>query len=120
VSHFFRFDFKTKNIPQSSQKHKASYEHTSLHTGIEEKAKQFSLQLDLRGMHVDEASQALESYLDDAILLRIHEVRILHGKGNGVLRNITRNILAKHTYVVDFYDERLELGGHGITLVKLR
>ena len=111
---------KTKNIPQSSQKHKASYEHTSLHTGIEEKAKQFSLQLDLRGMHVDEASQALESYLDDAILLRIHEVRILHGKGNGVLRNITRNILAKHTYVVDFYDERLELGGHGITLVKLR
>ena len=71
-------------------------------------------------MRVDEATQALESYIDDAILLRIHEVRILHGKGNGILRSITRDILAKNKDIASFHDERLELGGYGITVVKLK
>jgi DNA mismatch repair protein MutS2 len=62
----------------------------------------------------------LERYIDDAVLLHIGEVKILHGKGNGVLRKITREMLSKHQNIADFYDEKLEWGGYGITVVKLR
>lgn len=111
---------KTLNKPKAVKTQTVQLSENNIHTEINEKAQHFSLQLDLRGMRVDEASQALESYIDDALLLRMHEVRILHGKGNGVLRNITRDILAKNKEVAGFHDERPELGGYGITVVKLR
>ncbi len=111
---------KTNNIPKPNKTRKTQLGENPIHAQINEKSKQFSLQLDVRGMRVDEATQALESYLDDALLLHVNEVRILHGKGNGILRSITRDVLAKNKNVASFYDERLEFGGHGITVVKLR
>ena len=71
-------------------------------------------------MRVDEAISAVQHYIDDAILLSVNEVSILHGKGNGVLRQIVHDYLRKTPEVKSFADEALERGGHGITVVYFR
>ena len=70
-------------------------------------------------MRADEALQMLESYIDEAVLLSIHQVKLLHGKGNGILRHVIRQYLAKRKEVNSFCDEALELGGTGITVVTM-
>jgi len=92
----------------------------SFYDDLQNKLAQFQLTLDLRGKRADETYSLLQHYIDDAILLNIHEVRILHGKGNGVLRQITREYLAGIKEVKKFSDESLEHGGSGITLVNFR
>jgi DNA mismatch repair protein MutS2 len=87
---------------------------------LQEKHNNFRLTLDLRGKRVDEALSLLQRYIDDAILLSIHEVRILHGKGNGVLRQVTRDYLRSQKEVKSATDERLEAGGAGVTVVGIR
>ena len=87
---------------------------------INDKIKQFKPNIDIRGMRVDEAIIALQHYIDDAVLLSVNEVSILHGKGNGVLRQIVHQYLRKIPEVKSFADEALERGGHGITLVYFR
>ncbi|MGA2824456.1 MAG: Smr/MutS family protein [Bacteroidales bacterium] len=66
----------------------------SFYDDLQKKLLHFQLTLDLRGKRADETFSLLQHYIDDAILLNIPEVRILHGKGNGVLRQITRDYLA--------------------------
>ena len=87
-----------------------------LHT----KVTNFTLTLDLRGKRVDEAQALLQRYIDDAILCSITEVQILHGKGNGVLRQITRDYLRSQKEVKSARDASLESGGAGITVVSFR
>jgi DNA mismatch repair protein MutS2 len=80
----------------------------------------FSLTLDLRGKRAEEALADLQRYIDDAALLSIPEVRILHGKGNGILRQVTRNYLRTRKEVKSATDAAIEQGGAGITEVRLR
>lgn len=80
----------------------------------------FKMSIDIRGKKPQEAYADLSRYIDQAILLRVHEVRILHGKGNGVLRNLVREVLNDIPEVVKLEDERLDQGGHGITVVNLQ
>ena len=80
----------------------------------------FQLTLDLRGKRVDEAYSMIQRYIDDAVLLSLPEVRILHGKGNGVLRQVTRDYLKSVKEVRKFQDEALERGGAGVTVVLLK
>ncbi len=80
----------------------------------------FSITLDLRGSRVDEALALLQRYIDDAILCSIPEVHILHGKGNGVLRQVTRDYLRSQKEVKSVRDAPLEGGGAGITVVSFR
>ncbi|MFH0866349.1 MAG: Smr/MutS family protein [Bacteroidota bacterium] len=84
---------------------------------LNEKLKKFKITTDLRGMRVDEALTELQRYIDDAILLSVPEVRILHGKGDGILRRITHDYLRKIKEVKHFEDEVLEKGGSGVTVV---
>ena len=77
----------------------------------------FELTLDLRGKRADEALALLQKYIDDATLLSLNEVRILHGKGNGVLRQLTRDYLRSRKEIRSVRDEALERGGAGVTLV---
>jgi DNA mismatch repair protein MutS2 len=77
----------------------------------------FTTTLDLRGKRVDEAIALIQNYIDEASMLSIPEVRILHGKGNGVLRQITRDYLRSRKEVKSAKDEVLERGGAGITVV---
>lgn len=79
----------------------------------------FSSTLDVRGQRAEEMLHNLEEYLDEAEMLGVKNVRILHGKGNGILRSVVRQYLAKRKNVAVFQDEMLELGGAGITVVKM-
>ncbi len=87
---------------------------------LNEKAVNFKLTLDLRGKTADEALQLVQKYLDDAYLLRIKEVSILHGKGEGILRRVIRDYLSGTDEVISFEDEQLDRGGAGITRVVMR
>ena len=63
---------------------------------------------------------AEDRLLDEAMLLSIKDVSILHGKGNGILRRVVRELLSRTKHVASFEDATLETGGHGITRVKLK
>lgn len=84
------------------------------------KVADFSRQLDIRGKRVEEAIIIVEKYLDDALLAGAVEVRILHGKGNGVLKDLVRNHLKKFPQVDRVADEHVERGGAGISVVTLK
>jgi len=81
------------------------------------KLQEFEMTLDLRGKRVDECISLLQRYIDDAVMLSIPEVRILHGKGNGILRQVTRDYLRSVKEIKSAKDELLERGGSGITVV---
>lgn len=92
----------------------------SIYDDINEKRKTFNPTLDLRGQRADEALDNLQHFLDDAQLLSEKELRILHGKGYGILKQIIRDFLQSNRDVRSFHSERLELGGDGITVVQLK
>lgn len=86
---------------------------------IDEHRNNFKQELDVRGMRADEALNAVQHYIDDAILVGVAQVRILHGKGNGILRTLIRQYLATVPNVRDYHDEHVQFGGAGITVVEL-
>ena len=84
---------------------------------LNEKAEHFDLTLDVRGKRAEEALEIVDKYIDEAKLLSIKEVSILHGKGNGILRKLIREKLS-HIHEIERYcDASLETGGAGITRV---
>jgi DNA mismatch repair protein MutS2 len=87
---------------------------------LNEKTAKFSTKIDVRGMRAEETLKTLESYIDEAVLLGIHQVSILHGKGNGILRHVIRRFLSKRQEVAQFSDEAVERGGDGITVVEFK
>ena len=80
----------------------------------------FSPMLDVRGMRVEELIPLLTRFMDDAIQFGVHEVRILHGKGEGVLRKVVREYLKSLKQVGSFRDEHADRGGDGITLADMK
>ena len=97
-----------------------SYLRKSIMNDINEKAEKFNLTLDVRGQRGDEAVDNVAKYIDEANLLSIKEVSILHGKGNGILRKLIREYLSKQSCIQNFSDASLETGGAGITRVTLK
>ena len=87
---------------------------------LSEKAEHFELTLDVRGKRAEEALDIVDKYLDEARLLSIKEVSILHGKGNGILRKLIREKLSHNRDIERFCDASLETGGTGITRVYFR
>lgn len=85
-----------------------------------EKRLSFKQDIDVRGMRGDEAIQAVTYFIDDAILVGVSRVRILHGTGSGILRTLIRQYLATVPGVADFRDEHVQFGGAGITVVDLK
>ena len=102
-----------------TQKATVSVSH-SIYDDMNDKRKSFNPTLDLRGHRAEEAIDMLHRFLDDALLLSEKEVRILHGKGYGILMQIIRQELQASRDVRTFHPEKLELGGEGITVVELR
>ena len=87
---------------------------------IESRKLNFRQDLDVRGMRGDEALNAVTYFIDDAILVGMSRVRILHGKGNGILRQLIRQYLSTVPNVTHFADEHVQFGGAGITVVELQ
>ena len=92
--------------------------HTTRNT-IDSRRLSFRQDLDVRGMRGDEAINAVMYFIDDAILVGVSRVRILHGKGNGILRQLIRQYLGTVPNVAHFQDEHVQFGGAGITVVDL-
>jgi len=74
----------------------------------------------VRGKSGDEAVQAVLRFIDEAMLLHIREVRILHGKGNGILRAMVRDYLRTCSEVRSWRDDNPDQAGAGVTLVTLK
>ena len=87
---------------------------------IRQKHLDFRQEIDVRGMRADEALQAVTYFIDDALLVNASRVRILHGTGTGVLRQVIRQYLATVPGVTSAHDEHVQFGGAGITVVELR
>ena len=102
-----------------SDKKSVSISH-SIYDDMNEKRAHFNPTLDLRGHRAEEAISELHQFLDTALLLSEKEVRILHGKGYGILMQIIRDELRANHDVRTFHPEKIELGGEGITVVVLK
>jgi DNA mismatch repair protein MutS2 len=86
---------------------------------LRDKKLNFRAEQDVRGMRADEALDRVSLFIDDALMVGAREVRILHGKGNGILRQLIREYLGSIQLVKAFRDEHVESGGSGITVVEL-
>lgn len=79
----------------------------------------FRPEIDVRGIRTDEAIQKVSELIDEAVVVNANELRILHGKGNGILRQMIREYLATVDVVGSYADAHIEMGGAGITVVNL-
>ncbi len=86
---------------------------------VEERKKNFKPEIDIRGMRGEEAVEVVRNFIDDALIVRHRDLRILHGKGNGILRQLVREYLATVGVVRSFRDEHIDSGGSGITVVEM-
>lgn len=86
---------------------------------MHEKRLHFKQEIDVRGMRGDEALQTVTYFIDDAIQVGAQQVRILHGTGTGILRQLIREYLRTVPGVNNFHDEHVQFGGAGITVVEL-
>lgn len=80
----------------------------------------FKPEIDVRGMHIDEALTAVMYFIDDAEMLACSTVRILHGTGTGALRQAIRDYLHNASAVKSYHDEHVQLGGAGITVIEMK
>ena len=86
---------------------------------IDERRRDFHQEIDIRGMRADEALQEVQDFIDDAILVGASQVRILHGKGNGILRQLIRQYLRTVPNIAQIRDEHVQFGGAGITVATI-
>ena len=86
---------------------------------IGERKMNFKPNIDVRGMRAEEALQKIREFVDEAIMVDVNELRILHGKGNGILRELIQNYLKTEPAVRNCRDEHVQFGGSGITIVEL-
>jgi len=87
---------------------------------IANKQKEFSPDIDIRGKRAEEIAPIMDQFIDDALLLGYQKLRILHGKGDGILREVVRKYLTSFPETKNLEDEHIERGGAGITLVTLK
>ncbi|NOS56670.1 MAG: endonuclease MutS2 [Cyclobacteriaceae bacterium] len=116
-SHLKLSQLVRSDLVDSSQSAKRA---RSFGINVFEKQSSFDSTLDVRGKRVEEVGAVLDQFLDDAVLLGQGELKILHGKGEGVLRKVIREQLKKTKQVASFKDEHADRGGDGITVVVLK
>ncbi|GAB3173264.1 endonuclease MutS2 [Telluribacter humicola] len=87
---------------------------------LNERMMNFSFNLDIRGKRGEEAIVELDQFMNNAVMLGYGEIRVLHGKGDGILRNLVRTHLRTYPHVASMQDEHADRGGAGVTVVKMR
>lgn len=115
---------KVEKISHKQQKKKLAHARKTAYSGIlnemNDKMANFNLQLDVRGKRGEEAIEQVRQYIDDGILLNLTELKILHGKGHGILRSMIHDYLGTVSEIKQYKDEHVERGGSGITIVILK
>ena len=108
TSNEFKSAVKETSRPVSAVKYDSS---------ISERKLNFSTEIDLRGERLNDAIEKVTRYVDDAIMLNISSVRIIHGKGTGVLRDELQKMIRTMPGVASARDEHIQFGGTGVTIV---
>lgn len=85
----------------------------------EKKSGSFLFGLDVRGLRGDQAVERVAKYIDEALAAGATEIKILHGTGNGILRSLIRDYLSTQNIIKNFHDEKIDLGGAGITVATI-
>ncbi|WP_340110911.1 endonuclease MutS2 [Maribellus mangrovi] len=98
-----------------SQGHRAS----RITEGFSERRLTFKPEIDIRGQRVEEAIGKITEFIDEAIMFEVGQLRILHGKGHGILKQSIRDYLRSEPMVRSYKDEHVDFGGAGITVVNL-
>lgn len=104
----------------SNTQAKKSIQSSSYSGSISEAISSFSAELDLRGLRGEDALQEVEKYLDRSVMMGFPFIKIIHGKGDGILRKIIREYLKKYSQVTRVEDEHPDRGGDGISYVYLK
>jgi DNA mismatch repair protein MutS2 len=105
---------------QPKKEQKSTFVSSQTQDEMYEKKLHFKQDIDVRGMRGDEALQAVTYFIDDAIQIGVDRVRILHGTGTGILRQLIRQYLETVNGIAHFQDEHIQFGGAGITVVDLK
>ena len=87
-------------------------------SGLRERRMRFSPELDVRGERVSDALDIVIHYIDDAIMLGVGSVRIIHGKGTGALRDELQKYIRTVPGIKAVHDEHIQFGGSGVTIVE--
>ena len=98
---------------------KVSFLTSETQENLHNKRLNFKSDIDIRGMRGEEAVQAVSYFLDDATVCGAHQLRVLHGTGNGILRTLVRQYLSTVPFIKTFHDEHVQFGGAGITVIEL-
>ncbi len=115
----------TSRLQHISDDEKRKIRHSVRQGGLQqsyemnERRLKFKPGLDVRGMRADEAVSRVAAFIDEAVMVGAFEVKILHGKGNGILRHVVREYLQTVDIVSNIHDEHVDFGGAGITVVEL-
>ncbi|WP_293300103.1 endonuclease MutS2 [Pedobacter sp. UBA4863] len=104
----------------SNKQLKKLVQRSSYTNSLTDAVSNFRAELDLRGMRGEVALQELENYMDKAIMLGFPSIKIIHGKGDGILRKLIRTHLKSYKQVDRMEDEHLDRGGDGITYVYMK
>jgi DNA mismatch repair protein MutS2 len=84
------------------------------------KAKNISISINVQGQNLDDATEEVDKYLDDAYIAGLNEVTIIHGRGEGILQNGLRNLMKSHKHVAGFRKGSYNEGGDGVTIVQIK
>ncbi|OIP00218.1 MAG: hypothetical protein AUJ98_08870 [Bacteroidetes bacterium CG2_30_33_31] len=87
---------------------------------IHHRVADFSANIDIRGLRVEEALNIIKNWIDEAMLTGHKDLEVLHGKGDGILRKLLREYLSKQKQIENYCDAPIELGGSGKTFIKLK
>jgi DNA mismatch repair protein MutS2 len=109
----------SNNEAKKVEKSAKSGSGTRLLSNFSERRLTFKPEIDIRGQRAEEAIPKIQEFIDEAIMFEVAELRILHGKGHGILKETIRNFLRTEPMVRNFKDEHVDFGGAGITVVNL-
>ena len=101
------------------KKTKENYTTARINREINDRKLNFKPRIDVRGLRAEEGLQKIQEFIDEAVMVEARELHILHGKGNGILRELIRAYLKSEPAVKKFRDEHVQFGGSGITIVEL-
>lgn len=109
----------SNSMAKKSVQNKPQRSSSSYLENISQKRMDFKPEIDVRGLRGDEALMKVAEFIDTAVMLNMKDLRILHGTGTGILRQIIRDYLNANPVVGHCGDEHVQMGGSGITVVKL-
>lgn len=120
----FRFQISTDRIERISRTelgktHRQPRLNTETDNVLSQRKLRFSPEIDIRGVRGEEAIGRVRDLIDDALMVQHRNLRILHGKGNGILRQLVRDYLGTVDIVKTYRDEHVDMGGSGITVIEL-